>query len=155
MYFLPPHPATPPRLEQCYYCWHFRTLKGRKRHSCSIWRRSLSECSRIAQSYRELRHHLVHAHTARQDHPYLCLLFLTHSSNLFWKPFCDRDFTVSSGSLYHSCFPIHPGQKRWLFPSALQQPFTTWRPLCCHPSATSFLVKEPELNQSFFAGGVF
>lgn len=79
--------------------------------------------------------HLVHAHTPRQDHPYPCFLFLTDSSNLFIKPSSDRDLTVSSGSLCHGCSPIHPGQKRWLFPSALQQCFSTWRPLCCLPSA--------------------
>lgn len=44
--------------KQCYYCWHFRTPKARTRHSCSSWRRSLSECNRIAQSWRELRRSL-------------------------------------------------------------------------------------------------
>lgn len=141
-------------LKRCYYCWHFRTPKEQDTAVPSGGEAWLNEAE-LRRAGGNSEDHLVHPHTTRQDHLCLCLPFLTGSSNVFWKPFSDRDFTVSSDNLYHSCFPIHPGQKRLLFPSVLQQPFTTWRPLCCHSSAISFLVKETELNQSFFAGAVF
>lgn len=109
-----------------------------------------------AENHKELEgnsgDHLVHAYAPRQDCAYPCLLFLRDSCNLFLKS--SSDLTVSSGSLCHRCSPVHLGQRR-LFFSALQQPFSTWGPLFCLPSAISFLVEEPALNQFFFAENVF